>query len=78
MNLPKNVSLEEPQQSGLHGSRNFKVQYFDKEENSEVTLGAWHILPSQLVKTFGREMSLESVSYIDLEYMRNVLQDTIL
>lgn len=60
---PSNAVLKSPPNLGLYGTRNFYVSYRDENEDKNITLGAWHILPNYIAKKFSKELKLTEVNW---------------
>lgn len=56
---PSNALFTSLDTVGLHGTRNFYVTHRDQDE--EIRLGVWHILPNYIAKRFSKELSLSEV-----------------
>ncbi|XP_055619568.1 lysophosphatidylserine lipase ABHD12 isoform X2 [Toxorhynchites rutilus septentrionalis] len=56
---PPNLDLKRPEKSGLYATRNFYITYRDQEEDIDVDIAAWHILPNDLVRRCGRELQVD-------------------
>lgn len=61
---PSTSIFKAPADLGLYATRNFYVKHRDKVDETNVTLGVWHILPNYIAKKFSNELGLSQV-YID-------------
>lgn len=59
---PPNLDLKKPEKSGLYATRNFFVTYRDQEEDIDVDIAVWHVLPNDLVRRFGKELQIDEVT----------------
>lgn len=59
---PPNLDLKKPEKSGLCATRNFYVTYRDQEEDIDVDVAVWHVLPNDLVRRFGKELQIDEVT----------------
>lgn len=57
------MEYDNPSKLGLYGSRNFYLTHKDPEEDVEVKLGLWHVLPRSLVKYFQKALQIDEPSY---------------
>lgn len=58
---PSVAVLKAPDDLGLFATRNFYINYRDKNEDKNVTLGVWHMLPHYIAKKFSKELGLKEV-----------------
>ncbi|XP_058460195.1 lysophosphatidylserine lipase ABHD12 isoform X2 [Malaya genurostris] len=58
---PPNLDLKRPEKSGLYATRNFYITYRDQEEDLDVDLAVWHVLPNDLVRRFGKELRIDEL-----------------
>lgn len=65
---PFHLDLSAPESLGLYGTRNFVIKYEDEDKN-QLSISAWHILPSKIVKRFSKQLQ------IDHETMKRVVND---
>ncbi|XP_031621471.1 lysophosphatidylserine lipase ABHD12 isoform X2 [Contarinia nasturtii] len=61
---PSSTVLKSPADLGLYATRNFYVKYRDNNEEKNVTLGVWHILPNYIAKKFSKELGLKATEII--------------
>ncbi|XP_053684035.1 lysophosphatidylserine lipase ABHD12 isoform X1 [Sabethes cyaneus] len=59
---PPNLDLKRPEKSGLYATRNFFVTYRDQEEDFDVDIAVWHVLPNDLVRRFGKELQIDETT----------------
>ncbi|XP_038109145.1 lysophosphatidylserine lipase ABHD12 isoform X1 [Culex quinquefasciatus] len=73
---PPNLDLKRPEKSGLYATRNFYITYRDQEEDIDVDIAVWHVLPNDLVRRFGRELQMDEATLANVtapEEMRSEL-----
>lgn len=73
---PPNLDLKRPEKSGLYATRNFYITYRDQEEDIDVDVAVWHVLPNDLVRRFGRELQMDETTLANVtapEEMRSEL-----
>uniref|UniRef100_A0A182U6Y2 Uncharacterized protein n=1 Tax=Anopheles melas TaxID=34690 RepID=A0A182U6Y2_9DIPT len=58
---PPNLDLKRPEKSGLYATRNFYVNHHDHEEDLEVNVAVWHVLPLDLVRRYAKELHVDEV-----------------
>uniref|UniRef100_U5ETP8 Putative monoacylglycerol lipase abhd12 n=1 Tax=Corethrella appendiculata TaxID=1370023 RepID=U5ETP8_9DIPT len=56
---PPDLDFKRPEKSGLYATRNFYVDYKDQEEDIDIKIGVWHILPNNFVKKYAKQLQLE-------------------
>ncbi|XP_041781230.1 lysophosphatidylserine lipase ABHD12 isoform X2 [Anopheles merus] len=56
---PPNLDLKRPEKSGLYATRNFYVNHHDHEEDLEVNVAVWHVLPLDLVRRYAKELHVD-------------------
>ncbi|XP_053670401.1 lysophosphatidylserine lipase ABHD12 isoform X2 [Anopheles nili] len=56
---PPNLELKRPEKSGLYATRNFYINYRDQEEEIDVDIGVWHVLPNDLVHRYAKELHVD-------------------
>lgn len=61
---PSASVLKSPSNLGLYATRNFYVKYHDDNEEKNISLGVWHILPNYIAKRFSNELGLTEVTCI--------------
>ncbi|XP_055691831.1 lysophosphatidylserine lipase ABHD12 isoform X2 [Lutzomyia longipalpis] len=63
---PPNIDFSRPEKSGLTGVRNLYVTHRDEEENCDINLGVWHILPGFVVRRMHHQLgvSVESTKNV--------------
>lgn len=61
---PSAAVLKSPSNLGLYATRNFYVKYHDDNEEKNISLGVWHILPNYIAKRFSNELGLTEVTCI--------------
>uniref|UniRef100_A0A182MB20 Uncharacterized protein n=1 Tax=Anopheles culicifacies TaxID=139723 RepID=A0A182MB20_9DIPT len=59
---PPNLDLKRPEKSGLYATRNFYINYRDQEEEIDVNIAVWHVLPNDLVRRYAKELHVDEVS----------------
>lgn len=59
---PPNLDLKKPEKSGLYATRNFYVTYRDQEEDFDVDIAVWHVLPNDLVRRFGKQLQIDETT----------------
>ncbi|XP_055705023.1 lysophosphatidylserine lipase ABHD12 isoform X2 [Phlebotomus papatasi] len=55
---PPNIDFSRPEKSGLAGVRNFYVTHRDDEQNVDIDLGVWHLLPGFVARRFTHQLNL--------------------
>ncbi|XP_055591602.1 lysophosphatidylserine lipase ABHD12 isoform X2 [Uranotaenia lowii] len=63
---PPNLDLKRPEKSGLCATRNFYVTYRDQEEDIDVDLAVWHVLPNDLVRRYAKQLQIEDTTLANL------------
>ncbi|XP_049293280.1 lysophosphatidylserine lipase ABHD12 isoform X3 [Anopheles funestus] len=56
---PPNLDLKRPEKSGLYATRNFYINYRDQEEEIDVNIAVWHVLPNDLVRRYAKELHVD-------------------
>ncbi|XP_017077266.1 lysophosphatidylserine lipase ABHD12 isoform X2 [Drosophila eugracilis] len=57
---PKGLDLTKPESIGLYATRNFYITVKDHDQDEDgVRIGVWHVLPSNAVRRFKRELRVE-------------------
>lgn len=57
---PKGLDLTKPESVGLYATRNFYITVKDHDQDEDgVRVGVWHVLPSNAVRRFKRELRVE-------------------
>lgn len=73
------MDLSDPESLGLYGTRNFVIKYEDEDKNL-VSIAAWHVLPSKIVKRFSKQLRLDAETLKrvvnDIHYHANESDDT--
>ncbi|KFB53914.1 hypothetical protein ZHAS_00022362 [Anopheles sinensis] len=59
---PPNLDLKRPEKSGLYATRNFYINYRDQEEDVDVDIAVWHVLPNDLVRRYARELHVDEAT----------------
>ncbi|XP_058119300.1 lysophosphatidylserine lipase ABHD12 isoform X2 [Anopheles ziemanni] len=59
---PPNLDLKRPEKSGLYATRNFYINYRDQEEDIDVDIAVWHVLPNDLVRRYARELQVDEAT----------------
>ena len=57
---PPAGDLRHPEKHGLYATRNFYVDYEDKDDEKDINLGCWHVLPNDLAKKYSKELKIET------------------
>lgn len=63
--------LRSPQSLGLYATRNFYITHRDPDDEQDIQIGVWHILPNYISKKFSNELNLIEVVFIGI--FRNLL-----
>ncbi|XP_017120545.1 lysophosphatidylserine lipase ABHD12 isoform X2 [Drosophila elegans] len=65
---PKGLDLTKPESVGLYATRNFYITVKDHDQDEDgVRVGVWHVLPSNAVRRFKRELRVEEEVDHDLD-----------
>ncbi|XP_035894064.1 lysophosphatidylserine lipase ABHD12 isoform X2 [Anopheles stephensi] len=56
---PPSLDLKRPEKSGLYATRNFYINYRDQEEDKDVNIAVWHVLPNDLVRRYAKELHVD-------------------
>ncbi|GAB0086887.1 Lysophosphatidylserine lipase ABHD12 [Sergentomyia squamirostris] len=56
---PPNIDFSRPEKLGVTAGRNFYVTHRDEEENVEINLGVWHLLPGFVAQHFASQLALQ-------------------
>ncbi|XP_017014500.3 lysophosphatidylserine lipase ABHD12 isoform X1 [Drosophila takahashii] len=65
---PKGLDLTKPESVGLYATRNFYITVKDHDQDEDgVRVGVWHVLPSNAVRRFKRELRVEEEVAHDLD-----------
>uniref|UniRef100_A0AAG5DM15 Uncharacterized protein n=1 Tax=Anopheles atroparvus TaxID=41427 RepID=A0AAG5DM15_ANOAO len=59
ISYPPNLDLKRPDKCGLYATRNFYISYRDQEEDVDVDIAVWHVLPNDLVRRYARELHVD-------------------
>ncbi|XP_058054657.1 lysophosphatidylserine lipase ABHD12 isoform X1 [Anopheles bellator] len=62
---PPNLDLKRPEKSGLYATRNFYINYRDQEEDIDVDIAVWHVLPNDLVRRYAKELHVDEDTIVN-------------
>ncbi|KXJ71374.1 hypothetical protein RP20_CCG020746, partial [Aedes albopictus] len=54
--------LQEPANHGLYATRNFTISHLDQQEDVDVVLGVYHVLPDHLVRKYAKELHIDEAT----------------
>uniref|UniRef100_A0A1L8DY46 Putative monoacylglycerol lipase abhd12 n=1 Tax=Nyssomyia neivai TaxID=330878 RepID=A0A1L8DY46_9DIPT len=79
---PPNIDFSRPEKYGLSGVRNLYVTHRDDEENVDINLGVWHILPGYVVRRLTHQLNVsadgaKNVSDSEAEILPAPVEDAI-
>lgn len=58
---PSTSTLKKPHTAGLYATRQFYISSKHQDDEYEIQLGVWHILPNYIAKKFSTELNLNEV-----------------
>ncbi|XP_059622312.1 lysophosphatidylserine lipase ABHD12 isoform X2 [Phlebotomus argentipes] len=63
---PPNIDFSRPEKSGLCAVRNYYVTHRDDEENADIELGVWHLLPGFVARRFARQLNVPAKALLNI------------